>query len=49
MMMMMMMMMMIINCFFCHGITMVIKKCLKTCSFYFEINVWKMYYLYAKL
>ena len=32
------------NKFFCQGIVMVIKQCVKACSF-----VWKVYYLYAKL
>ena len=37
------------NKFFCQGIVMVIKQCVKACTFYFEVNVWKLYYLYAKL
>ena len=37
------------NKFICQGIVMVIKQCMKACSFYFEVNVWKVYYLYAKL
>ena len=37
------------NKFFCQGFVMVIKQCVKACTLYFEVNVWKMYYLYAKL
>ena len=37
------------NKFFCQGIVMVIKQCVKACTFYFEVSVWKLYYLYAKL
>ena len=42
-------MMMIISCFFCQGTVMVIKQLEKTYSFYFEVSLKKMYYLYAKL
>ena len=32
------------NKFFCQVVVMVIKQCVKACTFYFEINVWKVYY-----
>ena len=37
------------NKFICQGIIMVIKQYVKAFSFYFEVSVWKVYYLYAKL
>ena len=39
------MMMMITSSFFCQAIVMVIKQCVKTCSFYFEIIVWNMLFV----
>ena len=29
------------NKFFCQGIVMVIKQCVKACTFYFEVNAWR--------
>ena len=42
-------MMMITSCFFFQGIVMMIKQCMKACCFYFEVNVLKVNYFYAKL